>query len=315
MEGQPIPSGSPIPTRRRTALRFVLALGAISVLYSPAWLAWGRFCAHSYLYSFALLIPAVSAYLCFLRRRDIGNAAAVSSPAPVAGAAFVLLGAAVAIVAALPAGASGRPEQDALSGLMAACVTSVLGAVVFAGGWPLLKAALFPALLLYLMAPLPVAAEAWFAAVLQRGSAASAWLLLQASGTPSFRDGLVFYLPGLTLLVADECSGIHSTLVLFVTALVGGRLLLRKAWKIALLSALVLPLGMLRNGLRIVTIGLLTVHVDRGIIEGPLHHRGGPIFFALSLIPLLLVLLWMRKTDVPGPLFARKHGGNDHADP
>jgi hypothetical protein len=33
------------------------------------------------------------------------------------------------------------------------------------------------------------------------------------------------------------------------------------------------------------------------MIESPIHRRGGPIFFALSLIPFFLLLLNLRKLD------------------
>src|SRR5262249_56535760 len=37
-----------------------------------------------------------------------------------------------------------------------------------------------------------------------------------------YTQGLVFDLPGFSLEVAPECSGIHSTLVLFITSLLAG---------------------------------------------------------------------------------------------
>jgi hypothetical protein len=39
------------------------------------------------------------------------------------------------------------------------------------------------------------------------------------------------------------------------------------------------------------------VHVDPGFIDSPIHHRGGPVFFAISMIPFLLLLYYLRKTD------------------
>jgi hypothetical protein len=33
------------------------------------------------------------------------------------------------------------------------------------------------------------------------------------------------------------------------------------------------------------------------MINSPIHRRGGPLFFALSLIPLLLLLWWLRRRD------------------
>jgi hypothetical protein len=33
------------------------------------------------------------------------------------------------------------------------------------------------------------------------------------------------------------------------------------------------------------------------MIDSPIHHHGGPIFFALSLVPFFLLLFFMRKWD------------------
>ena len=33
------------------------------------------------------------------------------------------------------------------------------------------------------------------------------------------------------------------------------------------------------------------------MIDSPIHHRGGPLFFALSLVPLFLLLWWLRRQE------------------
>jgi exosortase/archaeosortase family protein len=98
--------------------------------------------------------------------------------------------------------------------------------------------------------------------------------------------------------VAPECSGIRSTLVLFITSLVAGQLFLRSRWKRALFALAVIPLGIFRNAFRIVTIGELCIHVDPGFIDSPIHHRGGPIFFVISMVPFILLLYYLRKAEI-----------------
>jgi exosortase/archaeosortase family protein len=63
------------------------------------------------------------------------------------------------------------------------------------------------------------------------------------------------------------------------------------------LVALVIPLAIARNGFRILVIGLLCVYIGPHMSDSFIHHRGGPIFFALSLIPLSLFLFWLRRHD------------------
>ena len=72
---------------------------------------------------------------------------------------------------------------------------------------------------------------------------------------------------------------------------------LKSPWRRLVLVAFVIPLGIVRNGVRILTIGLLCVHVGPHMIDSFIHHRGGPIFFVLSLGPLFLLLTWLRRRD------------------
>ena len=61
--------------------------------------------------------------------------------------------------------------------------------------------------------------------------------------------------------------------------------------------AFVIPLGILRNGFRVFVIGQLCVHIGPYMINSRIHHQGGPLFFALSLVPLFLLLLWLRRRE------------------
>ncbi len=121
---------------------------------------------------------------------------------------------------------------------------------------------------------------------------------LLSMSTSVVRHGATFELTGIVLEVAQECSGIRSSLVLFIASVLASHLCLRTTWRRVALVALVIPLGILRNGLRIVTIGLLSVHVSPDMIHGAIHRRGGPVFFALSLVPLFLLLWWLRRQEL-----------------
>jgi exosortase/archaeosortase family protein len=59
------------------------------------------------------------------------------------------------------------------------------------------------------------------------------------------------------------------------------------------LSVAVIPIALLRNGLRVFVIGQLCVRIGPEMIDSPIHRHGGPVFFALSLIPFFLLLLWL----------------------
>jgi len=156
----------------------------------------------------------------------------------------------------------------------------------------------FPVTFLIFTVPLPDAATKWLEEALVVASAEAAALLFSVSGTPFVREATLFQLPRISLRVAQECSGIHSSWVLFITSLLASHLFLRTGWRRVVLVALVIPLGILRNGFRILVIGLLCVHVGPQMIDSSIHRRGGPLFFALSLVPLLLLLLWLRRQEM-----------------
>jgi exosortase len=155
----------------------------------------------------------------------------------------------------------------------------------------------FAAGFLIFTVPLPQPAVELIEIGLQHASAWAVELSFRIGGVTYFRDARSFTLPGLRFIVAQECSGIRSSLVLFITSILGGYLLLRSPWRRGLLAAAVIPLGIARNTLRIVTLALLSVHVDPTIIDSPLHHRGGPLFFIISLIPFFLLLAWLRRGE------------------
>jgi exosortase C (VPDSG-CTERM-specific) len=161
-----------------------------------------------------------------------------------------------------------------------------------------MRALIFPFFLLYFMIPFPVAVREGVETALQHGSAEVADWMLTIAGTPLMREGMNFQLPGISFQVAPECSGIHSTLVLFITSLVAGKVILNRPWKRAVLCLAVIPLALLRNGFRVFVIGELCVHVGPRMIDSPIHHHGGPIFFVLSLVPFFLLLYYLRKGEL-----------------
>jgi exosortase C (VPDSG-CTERM-specific) len=277
---------------RQRVTGFALVCLGLAVLFRSPLLALLEYARRSDFHSHALLVPFISGYLLFSRRRSVF---ARVRAAPGAGAAVAVIGLASLALARTAALSPGEPT-DILGLVGFGFVTLVIAAALLFFGSDAVRAGAFPFFFLYFVVPLPSPAVDWVNSALKTGSAEAAYWMLRASGTPLLREGLVFHLPGLTVEVAEECSGIRSSLVLVLTALLAGHMFLKNPWRKAALAAAVVPIALLRNGFRILTICLLTVHVDAGVIYGPLHKRGGPLFFALSLVPLfLLLVLFVRR--------------------
>ena len=65
---------------------------------------------------------------------------------------------------------------------------------------------------------------------------------------------------------------------------------------------LVFPLAIVKNGIRITTLTLLSVYVDPGFLTGRLHHEGGFVFFFLALAILAPVLIILQKSEGKEPI-------------
>ena len=174
-----------------------------------------------------------------------------------------------------------------------------MGGFLLCYGFVALRAGAFSLLFLLLMVPLPDMILDRAIHELQEGSTEVAYILFQAVGTPVLRQGFLLTVPGVTIEVAKECSSIRSSVALFIICLLAAHFYLRTRWKAALFVLLAFPLAVVKNGIRIVTLTLLSIHVDPSFLTGNLHHRGGFVFFLLALLILWPVLLWLDKSENP----------------
>jgi exosortase C (VPDSG-CTERM-specific) len=243
------------------------------------------------LHSYIPLVPAISVYLLHSQTRTVG-----SYHTSIGGAATLAAAGVAALVASFQF-ADRLSVNDNLSLSMLAYVSFIGASGFLFVGSDRMRAAAFPIAFLVFMVPLPDAAVNWLELQLVAASADAAALMFTWTGTPLFRQGTVLTLPGMILEVAQECSGIRSTVVLFITSVLASNLFLQSTWRRIALIAIVIPLAIVRNGFRILVIGLLSVYVGPHMSDSFIHHRGGPIFFVLSLIPLSFFLLWLRRHD------------------
>jgi exosortase C (VPDSG-CTERM-specific) len=254
-----------------------------------------KYAAGSQLYSYILLVPFVSAYLLYLRRDQLPKNYRIDLPLTIVSLAAGLALQVFIYWSHFVKRAPGDNDYLALLIVSFLCCLAAGGFFFFGRGW--MRAAAFPMAYLIFMVPMPDAMADALETASKYASAEVANLLFHLSGTPFLRAGLIFQLPNITIEVAQACSGIRSSVVLFITSILAANLFLKTPWRRFALVAFVIPLAMLRNGFRILAIGLLCVHMGPQMINSPIHTRGGPLFFVLSLIPFLLVLGLLRKSD------------------
>jgi exosortase C (VPDSG-CTERM-specific) len=249
----------------------------------------------SQLDSYIVLVPFISGYLIYARRKQlpIQNGSSLWAIGPLI-AAF----AALATALSLRRSAASLSNHDylALMALSFVCFLAAGGFFFLGRKW--MAATAFPFAFLIFMVPMPDAMADTLETASKLASTEAASLFFDITGTPVLREGTIFQLPNIVIQVGQECSGIRSSWVLVMTSLLAANLFLKSTWRRAILVCFVIPLGIVRNGFRVFVIGMLCVHIGPAMIHSIIHRRGGPVFFALSLIPLFLLLWWLRRGEI-----------------
>jgi exosortase len=235
--------------------------------------------------SHVILVPFASMALIYANRRAIFSSVTTQ---PGLGLPIVVAGIGLSLV-----GQFAIEGTTAVSVSVAGLALSLIGGYVLFYGAVAARAAVFPLAFLAFMIPPPVAAIDAATQVLKAGSTETVAQLFTLTGTPYHREGFVFSLPGLMIEIADECSGIRSSLALLLTSLIAGHIELKTSWAKVTLALAVVPVALLKNAIRIVVLTLLSMHVDPSFLTGQLHREGGVVFFLLALgmmVPLFILL-------------------------
>lgn len=281
-----------------TRVGYPRVIGFLLLCVLPLILAWDSMrtfvalVAEDGTFSQAPLIPLVSAFLIYTDRKAIFSKISFDW---IPSVVMIVPGLILVVLARLNPWALGAINQCSL--LIFGIMLVWAGAFGLIFGASALRVARFPLVFLLFAVPIPEPILSKLVVFLQEGSTDAAEWFFKLGGIPYLRQDFVFVLPGLAIRVADECSGIRSSLALLITTILAAHLFLRSYWRKLLLCAVVVPLAVLKNGLRIMTLSSLAIYVNPGFMHGNLHRRGGFVFFAIALLPLVLLLSLLQKGE------------------
>ena len=242
--------------------------------------------------SHIVLIPFITAYFIWSGRKTIFSKVSYWAGTGALIAAVGVLG--LVSLANFSLFASG---QTLVAAELIAVFAMIIGGFIGLYGATAFKAALFPFALLLLMLPLPSILIEKVVYFLQKGSADLAYGLFSILGIPVYREGFLLKVPGLTIEVAKECSGINSSVALLITILLVAFETLQTTSRRVIILLLTIPLSLVKNAIRIVTLTVLALRVDPRFLTGRLHHEGGFVFFFLALAIMYPVWRLLCKTE------------------
>ena len=275
----------------RPVILVIFTVFSIGMVYGPMRAVLSNGLLSDY-YSHILLIPWVSAYLIFAKREEI-----FLSPVyyPRAGLISVL---GLFLFFWARGFNENLSQNDYATLITLAALAFWIGGFAFLYGFKAFIAGLFPLAFLFFMVPIPTTIMDHVIYALQVGSAEFTSLLFSVIGVPVSREGFVFQTPTVSIEIAKQCSGIRSSLGLFITGVLASHLFLRSNLNKGILIAAIYPITVFKNAVRIVTLTLLAIHVDEGFLTGGFLHKSGGFLFYLPALGIMgAILMGLRRRE------------------
>jgi exosortase len=263
---------------RASILVCLFVLVFYPVIQGLAWDWW----THSE-YSHGFLLPLLSGFLIWRCRKELQDCTKKTS---LVGFGVFVMGLGIYLV--------GWVGQEEFVQRLALPVT-LGGLIYFLLGKEVFRLCSFPIGYLFLMIPIPYTVYKEIALKLRLLDAGIVSSWSSFFGVPVFQEGYLLHLPNITLEVADGCSGVLSIVALLSLGILYVHLTTIPFWKKALLWMLLIPVSILANVIRIVTIVALVHYSGQWILYTSFHRLNGTFNFLLGFMTIVLITLMMKR--------------------
>lgn len=256
-----------------------LLLLLIGIIYYPTFIwMWQRWFAPDSYFAHGPLVPVISCVLVWLKRRKLTQISLSSSRL---GIVFLVAGLLLHIVSALT-----RLYFSSAYSLFFV----LLGLILFLLGREITLTILFPLCFLLFMIPAPLAIMAATMLKMKLFVAHISASIIQFIGISIIREGSMVYMPNVSTIVGDPCSGLRSAISLSALGSLYAYIVSSSYPKKFLLFLSSIPIAILVNVIRTTAILLIAnSHGDEIITNKILHSGFGLMAFVIAFIALFLV--------------------------
>jgi exosortase len=162
---------------------------------------------------------------------------------------------------------------------------AIVSAFYLLVGGVLLRALWFPILYLAVALPPPDQVVTFLTQPLKIGISQSAVSLLHQFGYPIASSGVTIQIANYQLLVAAACAGLNSIISLSAICLFYVYLRHKSDWvAFVTVAALVVPVAIFSNFVRVLTLILVTYHFGEAAGQGFIHDFAGLTVFMVALL-------------------------------
>lgn len=249
----------------------VLTLAVIFIVYVPIIEYMVQDWIHDENNSHGFIVPLVSAYMMWKRRDLILSQRAEPNPW---GFLVILAGLVMLILGWL---------ANEYFTQRTSLIVILSGCVVYWYGWKVMAIMAGPMAYLILMVPIPAILYDAAAFPLKLFVTKVSVAFMKAVGIMVVREGNVMQFPNITLEVVNACSGLRSLTSLLAVGLAYVMLFVKTRWHKWALIALIFPIALVANMVRVIGTGVLAQYFGAAAAEGFFHEFAGLVIFLASL--------------------------------
>ena len=228
-------------------------------------------------YSHAFIVVPIIFYIIWTRKEELSETVASSSS----------LGLAVIIPSLIFYLFSLFTQVDTI--ILLSMFLTITGILLYLTGFRGLRQLATPLLLLLMLIPIPDQLYISLTFPLQLRVSEISELILRKFHVPMLREGNVMHIPHMAFEVVEACSGLRSVVALLTLSVITGYFTLKTLPSKTILFIASVPVAILVNIIRVVSMILLYYFFNLNLTEGLWHTMSGLAVFLIAMVILFSI--------------------------